>query len=257
MQDNSRRLVDYHVHSTHSIDGRSSMDELCRRAIELKLDEVGFCEHVEFEPSDPALNFFVYERYSEAIDQARSRYAGKLTIRKGAEVDYGFDSEANIRAWLEGKDFDYLVGSVHYVDHVAFDLHKNLPMPPITAAKKYYLKMRQAAESKLFNVIGHFDLIRNCLPVGLDGTSAASTLIDGAFERMAVNKICLEVNSRRRENREPFPSRRLIRRYLEKGGELFSLGSDAHSARTLGVGVVQAMEILRDITTKPIHMLFE
>lgn len=251
----SHRLIDYHVHSTYSVDGRSSIDEICQRAVELKFSEVGFCEHIDFEPSDPGFGFFDYDGYSEAIDSARSRYAGKLVIRKGAEIDYGYSYEPQIKAWIEGKEFDFLVGSVHYVDHTAFDLQRELTMPPEIVTRKYYTKTAQAAESRLFSVIGHLDFIRSYVPPGHD--LEQSDMIDLTFERIIANRIHLEINSRRRWNREPFPSRSLIQKYLDKGGTLFSFGSDAHSAQHLGIGITQAMDLVRNLKPKEAHVLFE
>jgi len=257
MADASRGLVDYHVHSTHSVDGRSSIDEMCRRAVELRLAEIGFCEHVDFEPDDPGFGFFSYERYSEAIDLARSKYADELTIRKGVEIDYSHTYENQIRTWLEDLEFDYRVGSVHYIDHIALELHRKPTMPPETAVTKYYMKIKHAAESRLFNVIGHFDFIRSYTSLESNKASTASDSIDAALERIVANKMHLEINSRRRADREPFPSRRLIQRYLDKGGELFSFGSDAHSAQLVGAGIVQSMDLLHSLQPKAIHILFE
>lgn len=251
------KLVDYHVHSTHSIDGRSSVEEMCRRAVQIGLAEIGFCEHVEFEPGDPALGFLDYERYSMALDRARSQYADELTIRKGVEIDYGPAHEAQIRAWLDGKDFDFLVGSVHYIDHIAFDIRGRLRMPPETATQKYYTKVREAVESRLFDVIGHFDFIRTHVATNVDHALFASDIIDSIFERMIRNRTHLEVNSRRRADREPFPSKRLISQYMDKGGELFSFGSDAHSAERVGTGIAQAMDLLRRLKPNATHVLFE
>ena len=251
------RLVDYHVHSSHSIDGRSSIDEMCRRAIELKIEAIGFCEHVEFEPSDPGLSFFNYDRYSEAIERVRSTYADKLIVRKGVEIDYSHTHEKQIREWIKDKDFDFKMGAVHYVDNVAFDLQERLMIPPNEAVRKYYTKIKHAAQSRLFDVIGHFDFIRSYVPPNCDSTTVGSEIIDMAFEQMISNKVHLEINSRRRANRDPFPSRELIQRYLDRGGELFSFGSDAHSTQTLGVGVTDAMDLLRSLKPSVIHILFE
>jgi histidinol-phosphatase (PHP family) len=230
---------------------------MCRRAVQIGLAEIGFCEHVEFEPTDPALGFLDYERYSETLDHARSQYAAELAIRKGVEIDYGPAHEAQIREWLDGKDFDFLVGSVHYVDHIAFDIRGRLRMPPEMAIQKYYTKVREAVESRLFDVIAHFDFIRSYISADGDHTLSASDIIDGIFERMIANRIHLEINSRRRADREPFPSKRLISQYVDKGGGLFSFGSDAHSVERLGTGIAQAMDLLRSLRPKAVHVLFE
>lgn len=86
------RIVDYHVHSNHSVDGQSSIDEMCHQAVKLGLAEIGFCEHVDFTPK--GLGLIDYERYSQELRQAQSRYGG-LTIRKGIEIDYNSTYRAN------------------------------------------------------------------------------------------------------------------------------------------------------------------
>ena len=251
------RLVDYHVHSTQSIDGRSSIDDMCRRAIELKIEEIGFCEHVEFEPSDTGLTFFNYDRYSEAIGLARSKYANTLIIRKGVEIDYNQTHDNQIREWIKDKDFDFKLGSVHYINHIAFDLHEKLNIPPKEAVRKYYTEIKHAAQSGLFDVIGHFDLVRSYVPPDCDPTAIGSDTIDMAFEQMIANKVHLEINTRRKGSGETFPPRGLILRYLDRGGELFSFGSDAHSAQSLGIGITQAMDLLHTLKPSSIHILFE
>ena len=64
------RFVDYHVHSNHSCDGKSSIPEMCQKAVELRIEEIGFSEHMDFEPKDWGYGFFNYERYSSEIEAA-------------------------------------------------------------------------------------------------------------------------------------------------------------------------------------------
>ncbi len=250
------RLVDYHVHSRYSIDGRSSVDEMCRQAIKLELAEIGFCEHVDFQSQDPGVGFLDYEKYSEGLDRVRSQYGGKLTIRKGAELDFSPVYSRQIRQWLDGKVFDFLMGSVHYVDDIAVDLGNSLKMHPEVAIRKYYLWVSEAAGSRLFNVIGHFDLIRREVPSGQDPIAPAQDVIDSMFSQMVSDGVYLEINSRRRTDQEPFPCRKLIQQYLKCGGERFSFGSDAHSSQHIGAGVVQAVNLVRSLRPNAIRVLF-
>lgn len=252
-----RRLVDYHVHSRYSIDGRSSVDEMCRQAIRLGLAEIGFCEHVDFQPQDHGVDFLDYEKYSEGLDRARSQYGSKLTIRKGAELDFSPMYLRQIREWLDGKTFDFLMGSVHYVDDIAVDLGNGLKMHPEIAIRKYYLWVSEAAKSRLFNVIGHLDLIRREVPSNQDPIAPALDVIDSMFTQMVRDGVYLEINSRRRTDQEPFPCRRLIQEYLKCGGELFSFGSDAHSSQHIAAGVPQAMNLLRSLEPKTVRVLFQ
>ncbi len=252
---NTSRLVDYHVHSKISPDARSTIDEMCSRAVELNMTEIGFSEHVEFQPKDPGYGLFDYDRYTQLIELARTKYKNRLTIRKGAEIDYSHEYEAQTREWLQGKDFDFLIGAVHYIDDVSFDLQGALGMPVSVAIQKYLTKIGQAVESGIFKVIGHFDLIRDYLPPDQETFSSSLDEIDTIFEKIVKKKIHLEINTRRNACGDPYPSKSLILRYLTKGGEFFSFGSDTHSAQDLAVGISHAMNILTN--HEKIRILFQ
>lgn len=81
-------LRDYHVHSLHSIDSQSTISAICQKTIELEIKEIGFADHVDFDPNDSGYTFFDYNAYTLAINNARPIYGNKLVIRKGIEGDY-------------------------------------------------------------------------------------------------------------------------------------------------------------------------
>lgn len=53
------KFVDYHVHSNFSCDGKSTLFEMSQRAIDLGIEEIGISEHMDFEPKDWGLGFFI------------------------------------------------------------------------------------------------------------------------------------------------------------------------------------------------------
>ena len=63
----SRYAIDYQVHSLCAHDGRATIGEQCARAVELGLDEIGFTEHKDFDPQDPAVHHFDYDAYRQEI----------------------------------------------------------------------------------------------------------------------------------------------------------------------------------------------
>ena len=187
MPSGRERSVDYHVHSLHSFDGQSSVDEMCSQASQMGLAEIGFCEHVDFTPN--GLGLVDYDRYSEDIDRARSRYGSKLIIRKGIELDYNCTYHSQIDAWLDGKKFDYLVGSNHYADHFMFESGQSLGISPDAMIRNYYTRVRDAVESRLFNVIAHLDIVRNFVPTHQDPISPAVDIVDLTLEKMVANRL--------------------------------------------------------------------
>src|SRR5436190_22227780 len=108
--------IDYQVHSLRSHDGHASIREQCLRAVETGLDEIGFSEHKDFDPQDPAVDVFDYALYLAEIERARKEFGSALNIRMGVEVDYQKWFEDEISAFLATRAFDFVIGSVHYVD---------------------------------------------------------------------------------------------------------------------------------------------
>ena len=154
-----RRLIDYHVHSTESCDGRSSILEMCQKAANLGMTEIGFSEHVDFDPSDRGYGFFDYDRYTSEIAKARKLFENRLVIRKGVEIDYQNRFEDEIKDWLRGKQFDFTIGSVHYVAGRIID-HKLVTNSDLqTLYSAYFDEVIRSMESCLFNVVGHLDYI--------------------------------------------------------------------------------------------------
>lgn len=253
----SSRVVDYHVHSEFSFDGKSSIDQICRHAVEVGITDIGFCEHVEFDPGDTAFGFLDYEKYSVAIDEARSNYGNRLRIRKGLEIGYEEKREREIRDWLDVRKTDFLIGSIHYVNNIAHDSPQGWgSMRSSVLTQRYFSGVRKAVESGLFDIVGHFDLIREYVTPNQYKPSKLSKLVDQIFELMVSNGTYLEINSRRR-TLDTVPSSDLIQRYLSLGGKRFSFGSDAHSNDDLGVGIVEAMILVKSLKPKGFQLVFE
>ena len=244
-----RRIVDYHVHSDLSFDGSSTMFEICEMAVKLNMKEIGFTDHMDFNPQDQGYGFFDYGKYSSGIDEIRAIFGGKLVIRKGIEVDYQNSYEDDVRRWLGDTEFDYVIGSVHYIndENVRYLLRKK---PVNQVLEDYVNEVLNSIKSRLFDVIGHFtvDFIRH-LAFGID---VKPDLLEGEREvlrEIVSNKLYLEINTKelREAYGETLPSKRIIEEYVKCDGRLFSVGSDAHSANDLGYGINHVMQSLEKL----------
>ena len=109
-------IMDLHVHSTCSGDGASSIADYAQRALDLGLVGVGFCEHADFDPRDRSYDYLDPERYASEIAAARAETPA-VRLGQGVEITYQASREDEIRAWLGGHDWDYVVASVHLVDY--------------------------------------------------------------------------------------------------------------------------------------------
>ena len=113
-------IVDYHVHSTNSFDGKSSIEEVCKKALDMGLIEVCFTEHFSVDPRDVSYGVLNYEKYSLEIERAKEKFFDKLKINKGLEI--GEPHLKQFKKDLENQlikmDLDFIIGSVHNIDGV-------------------------------------------------------------------------------------------------------------------------------------------
>jgi len=239
--------MDYHIHSNLSFDGESTMIEMCKKAVDLNIREIGFTDHMDFNPIDSGYGFFDYNRYSSEIENVRAIFSDDLVIRKGIEIDYQKGYEDNVRMWLRDKKFDYTIGSVHYIDDESLrSLLKKRTVEEVLDV--YVVEVLHSIRSGLFTIIGHFtvDFIRYLV----FGTGEGFDLLkseEDVLREIIANKLYLEVNTKelRKAYGEMLPSRRIIEQYVNYGGKLFSVGSDAHSTKDLGYGINYVLEFLK------------
>jgi len=256
-----RGIVDYHVHSNQSCDGKSSISEMCQKAIELGIEEIGFSEHVDFEPKDWGFGYFNYDRYTSGIKNAKESLGNRLVIRKGVEIDYQRFFEDDIREWLQNKKFDFIIGSVHYLDHeiIGGQLIGRKDLRRIY--NDYFSEVTHSIQSGLFDVVGHFDLVaryvdsRRSELKNFDHHERIRTIL----EEVMRNKIYLEINSKglREEYGDTMPSRKIVDRFIENGGKLISIGSDAHSTEEIGSGIREILLFLTNYDGNKLELLFE
>ena len=211
------------------------------------VDEIGITEHChrfrEFRaimedlvygrPQHPAVARWLggdfrepLHRYVEAVQKARE--AG-LPVRLSLEVDYLPDRVEAIRSVLRGVPWDYLLGSVHFVDGQSIDFSPDVTWPEADVEaiwRRYFELLAEAAGSGLFDVVGHIDLPKKFghRPHGFPWEPFRAFL--QAARRAGV---VVEINTAgwRRPAAEMYPAPQLLAEVVAAGLDV-QLGSDAH-----------------------------
>lgn len=242
--------LDYQVHSLRSHDGKATIREQCERAVALGLDEIGFTEHKDFDPADPVVHYFDYGRYVEEIAEAREAFTGQLVIRMGVEVDYQRWFEEEIAAYLNDHAFDFVLGSVHYVE-------RRMLMTPEyieyadgkveNAYRLYFQAVGDSVESGLIDIVGHLEYAnRRGVPAFGPYTSAPyRAQAAELFDLMIAKRVALEINTAglRQGVGHTYPCEAHIALYAERGGHLLSIGSDAHHPDDLAADYARAADL--------------
>ncbi len=241
-------FIDYHAHTTFSCDARDTMDAMCRRAIELGLQEIVFTEHVDFEHLDSCYRYFKPASYFEAIEEARRCYGDRLLIRTGAEVGEPHRYPDETAELLEAYPFDFVIGSLHWVDgRPTFGPDFFAGWSPQAAWRAYFEELVRLCEAGDFDVLAHLDLPkRHFRPInGSFDPEPYAELIHAALQSLIQRGKGIEVNCSglRYPVQEPLPGLRVVQWYRELGGEILTVGTDAHRTSHLGEGIDQAVKM--------------
>jgi len=227
---------DYHVHTFFSEDSNMDLEEACRTAIQKNIIEMAITDHLDIDYPDRSIEFDLdYPAYSIAIEKAKEKFKGRLNIIKGIEIGLQPHIIDECRQFLEGKNFQFIIASVHAAQKK--DLHngdfcngKNRN----TSYREYFEEVYQCIkEFNQFHILGHIDLIRRYGDY-IDRNMKYSDfgdVLDEIFKELIYTGKGLEINtSGYRYNLEStMPDLDLLTRYRELGGEILTIGSDAHT----------------------------
>jgi len=155
-------IVDLHNHTVLCNHAEGTVDEYILQAIKSGTKIFGFSEHapMDFDPKY-RLNFEQMDEYENDILNAKVKYKNDIEILLGYEVDYlpGYMDKRVLNAKV-----DYLIGSVHFIDKWGFDnpefigRYEDEDIDLIW--KKYFTAIEEMANSGLFDIVGHLDLIK-------------------------------------------------------------------------------------------------
>jgi histidinol-phosphatase (PHP family) len=253
-------MIDLHVHSTVSHDAKSTIDEHCAAALEKGLVEIGFSEHLDLCPTDKHCGLHDYARYKSEIESARKKFPG-LKIRMGVEVSFLPADLAAVAAFLSGKDYDYALAAIHLVADGKFTVSEREPCLAYFATKtpeecyrEYFGIALAAVRSGLFDGLAHLDIINR---YGLEVEPewewrSYYAVLREIFEGVIKRNIALEINTSgyRQQPCRPYPDKDVIKLYRELGGNMITVGSDAHNTDNLGSGVPQAIKLAQSLGFK-------
>ena len=240
--------IDYQVHSFRSHDGKASILQQCERAVAIGLDEIGFSEHKDFDPADPMATYFEYDRYMAEIGEARLRFGNSLKIRAGVEIDYQIWFEDKIANYLDSHAFDFVIGSVHYVDRLMLMTPEyNVNRTVESAYRDYFKAVKDSVASGLFDILGHLEYAnrRGLGAWGAYDPALWREELDSLFDLMIEHSLPLEINTAGLHQKlgVTYPVAETVSLYANRGGKLLSLGSDAHHPDQLAHAYATAAQL--------------
>jgi histidinol-phosphatase (PHP family) len=247
--------ADYHMHTPLCRHATGEPVDYARQALATGLTEIGFSDHSPM-PRDDFDNWRMragqLDEYVAKVRRAQKEFP-QLTIRLALEVDYLPGHEDWIRQLAARHPWDYFIGSVHYVSD-SWDIDnpaklsewKNRDAFEVWSA--YFERLTMAAESGLFEIIGHVDLPKK---FGHRPAQDCTPLYEKFLKAANKSGCAIELNTAglRKDCREIYPSRKFLQLAFQKDA-LICFGSDAHTPGEVGMNFAEAVQLAREVGYK-------
>ena len=232
-------MRDFHMHTTHSHDGISGMEEYIIKAIDEGMRAICFTEHMDFNQVSSGYENYSPKKFFEEFHRMKQKYAGQITICAGIEAGephlYGEEIAA-----VSKYPYDFILGSVHWAGKLYMGSVKEMYTKE-EFFHIYWEEVLKAVKHGGFDALAHIDLPGRCYGE-LYYTEAVMKEI---FGYMVDKNIALEINtsSIRKGISRSLLDRELLEIYKDCGGKYITIGSDAHRVQDMAADYSQASRL--------------
>lgn len=266
--------ADMHMHTWFSTDSEACPRDMADEAVRKGLKTICFTDHFDKDDLEwGEEGIFDVDAYFVEMQKLQEEYAGKLNIRIGIELGLRTYLKDYYEELTKKYPFDFVIGSVHNVPYKKDAEGNILYTDPAaeklftdrTDKKAYRLMMETTLEnvrtSDCFQTLGHLDYV---VRYGKSREKEYSytdyaDIIDEILKLLIEKEMGLEVNSAGLKYGLPFahPHPDVLKRYRELGGEIITIGADAHKPEHIAYDFAKAEEILKSCGFKYYTEFFE
>jgi histidinol-phosphatase (PHP family) len=260
-------LTDYHVHlrpderenTAERFFTQANAERYREHAAERGIEELGVAEHVyRFTQALDIWEHPFWRRYAvDDLDDYCAFVREETDLKLGIEADFIPGREDRTANLLDAREWDYVVGSIHFVGDRALDTEEFSIWAQTASAdqiwKRYFEMLAEAAQSGLFDILAHPDLVKvwgkdRPLPEG-----DLRRFYYPAMEVIADCDVAIEVSTAgwRKPVGEIYPAPAFLEMAIDAGKPL-ALSSDAHTPDVLGHEYERAVELLDSLGVKEI-----
>lgn len=242
-------MFDFHMHSSVSCDSTDSARDMALAAKAAGLSEICFTDHYDqhFYP-DGYHNVFSLDEYKKAYDALS---VPGITVRRGMEFNMARWNKIHLQELLQQYPFDFVIGSVHFADgHDPYEPEFWQGRSPGEAFRVYLEEVLRCVQiHEGFDVLGHLTYV--CKSVYNPTHEPVlfrdyREITDEIMKVLVAKGKGMEINTSGVDRAGAFlPSEEYFARFRELGGEIVTVGSDAHDCSRVGQYIPQALEILK------------
>lgn len=244
-------IADTHVHTEFSGDSEAPVREQIEQAVRLGMKALCVTDHHDLDAPDTGIDFTLdLPAYFPALQTLQEEYRDRIRVNIGIELGLQSHLKDTLAETVRSYPFDYVIGSSHFVDG------KDPYFPSFfdgISEEDAYRKYFEVSLSRIqtipdFDVLGHLDYVVRYGPNGnrFYSYSRYRDYIDPILKALIQTGKGLECNTGGYKYGlgHPNPTEDVFRRYKELGGEIVTVGSDAHEPRHLGFDFERARQAL-------------
>ena len=256
-------LTDYHVHLRPDEEQATASDyftaanaERYREAAsERGIQELGASEHVHrfVQALDVWTHPFWRQNAHDDIDAYCAFVREETDLRLGIEADFVEGHEDRMANLLDAREWDYVVGSVHFLREQAVDMRGSpwdiwRSTDPEQVWRRYFETLGEAARTGMFDILAHPDLVKVWGPGAPPPAGDLRRFYELAMDGIAESDVAIEVSTAglRKPAEEIYPAAGFLEMCLEAGRPV-ALSSDAHVPAELGHEYERAVSWLGEL----------
>jgi histidinol-phosphatase (PHP family) len=259
-------VLDYHIHIEKVPYSKDRLMKFLDTGLRRGVSEFCITEHIhQFHEAksfllrsikrmrrEDIVDTWLYEHFNESVESYINfidYFKNKgYPIKLGCELDYFEGGEEWIRSFTDKYPWDFVLGSLHWVNGWSIDNPDNIGLWENRVDDiypKYFLLVKKAALSRLFNVIAHFDLVKL---FGFQPDNSWQGIVEEVIKTIANNGIGIEVNTGglRKPVKEIYPSKEILN-LCKQYNVYITLGSDAHRPEDVGRDFGKAIRLLKQV----------
>ncbi|HHX61383.1 MAG TPA: histidinol-phosphatase HisJ family protein [Epulopiscium sp.] len=245
--------ADYHTHTELSLDSMAPMEDQVKQAISLGFSEMVITDH--HESLAPEEKYFLETDLSDYIkhfNTIKEKYKNQINLKLGAEIGYEARGKDVLDKFIQDNPFEFVICSMHSQEGEDFYFGSFFAnKTKKDAFTQYFQAVKDCiSEFKNFDVIGHLDFICRYgnYPNHDLNYLDYKEIIDDILKILISNHKGIEMNTSglRYGVGHMHPRLDIIKRYKELGGEIITIGSDAHTPRDIGADHEYARSLLKE-----------
>jgi len=244
--------IDYHIHSRHSFDGEASVYDICNAALAQGMNEIAITDHLDIYSDKPFEHILDVDACRCEIEECKDVFAGKLRIKAGVELGQPQVNPGDAARFFSKYSPDFVIGSVHNMENdldlYYYDWSEH---DEFKVYDRYLDWLTELAANYDYDVLGHITYplryIFEARGVPFPLEKYRDRFVE-LFKILFSRGKGIECNTSGwfQKINEPLPPLSLLKLYRNCGGEIITLGSDAHKLNQVSITIHRGEELLRE-----------